>query len=118
MTSVPQGGQAAAASHRSRALLAVSGAIVSHRDLSALFHELADRLHQVVRFDYLALLLHDAASNTMRPHVLEASGPAPPLSASGVPVEGDAAGSVWQTQQPLIIANLSEQGRWQGLAQR
>ena len=106
------------ADRQHRALLAVSEAIVSHRDLSALFHELADRLHQVVRFDYLALLLHDAASNTMRPHVLEASGPAPPLSASGVPVEGDAAGSVWQTQQPLIIANLSEQGRWQGLAQR
>src|SRR5246127_3044617 len=96
------------ADRQHRALLAVSEAIVSHRDLSALFHELAGRLHQVVRFDYLALLLHDAASNTMRPHVLEASGPAPPLSASGVPVEGDAAGSVWQTQQPLIIAHLSE----------
>jgi len=81
-----------------RALLAVSEAIVSHRDLSALFHELADQLHQVVRFDYLALVLHQDASNTMRPHVLEASGPAPPLSASSVPVEGDPAGSVWQTQ--------------------
>src|SRR2546425_11078913 len=65
-----------------RALLAVSEAIVSQRDLSTLFHELANRLHQVVRFDYLGLVLHEAASNTMRPHVLEASGPAPPLSAS------------------------------------
>src|SRR6267378_4178584 len=101
-----------------RALLAVSEAIVSQRDLSTLFHELANRLHQVVRFDYLGLVLHEAASNTMRPHVLEASGPAPPLSASSVPVEGDPAGSVWQTQQPLIIANASEQGRWQGLAER
>src|ERR1700756_4717203 len=108
MASAPSDAQAQSADQRYRALLAVSEAIVSHRDLSALFHELADRLHQVVRFDYLALLLHDAASNTMRPHVLEASGPAPPLSASGVPVEGDAAGSVWQTQQPLIIAHLSE----------
>jgi hypothetical protein len=43
-------------------LLAVSEAIVSHRDLSALFHELASRLHQVVRFDYLALFLHYATS--------------------------------------------------------
>ena len=49
-----------------RALLAVSQAIVSHRDLSALFHDLAGRLHQVVRFDYLALVLHEAATNTMR----------------------------------------------------
>src|SRR5260370_28393898 len=90
-----------------RALLAVSEAIVSQRDLSTLFHELANRLHQVVRFDYLGLVLHEAASNTMRPHVLEAFGPAPPLSASSVPVEGDPAGSGLQTQQPLIIANAS-----------
>jgi hypothetical protein len=33
------------ADQRYRALLAVSEAIVSHRDLSALFHELAGRLH-------------------------------------------------------------------------
>ncbi len=60
-----------------RALLAVSEAIVLHRDLSALFHELAGRLHQVVQFDGLALVLHEAASNTMRLHVLETSEPIP-----------------------------------------
>ena len=54
-----------------RALLAVSEAIVSHRDLSALFHELAGRLHEVVRFDCLGLVLHEAASQTMRLHILE-----------------------------------------------
>src|ERR1700747_1937561 len=43
--------------HKYQALLAVSEAIVSHRELSALFHELAGRLHQVVRFDYLVLYL-------------------------------------------------------------
>jgi hypothetical protein len=52
-------------------LLAVSQAIVSHRELFALFHELAGRLYQVVRFDYLALYLHETTSNTMRIHVLE-----------------------------------------------
>jgi hypothetical protein len=56
-----------------RALLAVSEAIASHRDLPALFHELAGRLHHVVRFDYLALVLHEAATSTMRLHVLGAS---------------------------------------------
>ncbi len=55
--------------HKYQALLAVSEAIVSHRDLPAVFHELAGRLHQVVRFDYLGLALHDATNNTMRPHV-------------------------------------------------
>ena len=71
MTSADFHGQATAPDDRYRALLAVSEAIVSHRDLSALFHELAGRLQQVVRFDYLALVLHEAASNTMRLHVLE-----------------------------------------------
>ena len=58
-------------------MLAVSEAIVSHRDLPALFHELAGRLQQVVRFDYLALVLHEAATNTMRLHVLETTEPTP-----------------------------------------
>src|ERR1700737_176610 len=51
MTGAGVDGQAAAADDRYRALLAVSEAIVSHRDLAALFHELAGRLHQVGRFD-------------------------------------------------------------------
>jgi hypothetical protein len=59
-----------------RALLAVSEAIVSHRDLSTLFQELAGRLHHVVRFDYLVLFLHEAASNTLCLHVVETSEPA------------------------------------------
>ena len=67
-----------AASDQYRALLAVSEAIVAHHDLSALFHELAGRLHQVVQFDFLALVLHEEASNTMRLHVLETSEPSGP----------------------------------------
>ena len=62
MASAPLNQQAPSTDHRHQALLAVSEAIVSHRDLSALFHELASRLHQVVRFDYLALFLHYATS--------------------------------------------------------
>ena len=77
MTSAHLDGQATATGEPYRALLAVSEAIASHRDLPALFHELAGRLHQVVRFDYLALVLHEAATNTMRLHVLETSEPAP-----------------------------------------
>jgi hypothetical protein len=44
-----------------RALFAVSDAIASHRDLSALFHELGSRLARVVSFDSLSLVLHDPA---------------------------------------------------------
>src|SRR5260370_20665662 len=95
MASAPSDAQAQSADQRYRALLAVSEAIVSHRDLSALFHELAGRLHQVVRFDYLGLSLHEATSNTMRPHILEASEPAPLPSAPVLPLEEDPAARVW-----------------------
>src|ERR1700682_5153826 len=75
-------------------LLAVSEAIVSHRDLGKLFHDLASRIHLVVRFDYLACVLHDAASNTMRLHVLETTEPIPVQAPSAFSVEEDPAGIV------------------------
>src|SRR5262245_36559162 len=112
MTAAHADGPATASGEPYRALLAVSEAIVSHRDLSALFHELAGRLHHVVRFDYLGLLLYEAASNTLRLHVLETSEPAPYPPGSHFPIGGNPAGRVWQTQQPLLIANVAEQRRW------
>ena len=90
----------------------------SHRDLSALFHELAGRLHQVVQFDGLALVLHEAASNTMRLHVLETSEPTPHPPVLVLPVEDDPAGLVWQNQQPLITSSVAELGRWPGFLER
>ena len=93
-------------------MLAVSEAIVSHRDLSALFHELAGRLHQVVHFDYLGLALHEATSNTMRIHLLEGTEPAPLPSPPVLPLEEEPAGWVWQTQQAWIFSNVPEEKRW------
>src|SRR5205809_6024998 len=101
MTATPVDGQAAATGDRSRALLAVSEAIVSHRDLAALFCELAGRLQQVARFDYVGLHLHEAESGTMHLHVLEPSAPAVLVSGLRFPVEESPAGVVWQTQHPL-----------------
>jgi formate hydrogenlyase transcriptional activator len=95
-----------------RALLAVSQAIVSHRDLHELFHELAGRLHQVVRFDHLLLVLHDEAANLMRRHVLETCDPAPVPLPESMPVGEGPASSVWQTQEPVVIGNLPEDSRW------
>jgi hypothetical protein len=69
MTGVHGDGQAAVTGGRYQALLAVTEAIASHRDLPELFHELTGRLQKVVRFDYIALVLNEAATNTMRLHV-------------------------------------------------
>jgi len=98
--------------YKYQALLAVSEAIVSHRDLPALFHELAGRLDQVVRFDYLGLALHEATSNTLRVHLLEGTEPTPLPSPPVLPLEEEPAGWVWQTQQAWIFSNVPEEKRW------
>src|SRR6202035_4126826 len=98
-------------------LLAVSQAIVSHRDLATLFHDLAGRLHLVVRFDYLACSLHDATNNTMVPHILETSEPIP-VRAPGTSPMDDPAGIVLQTQQPLIVSDVAEESRWPKFLER
>src|ERR1700719_943257 len=77
MGDLERNGQQSSAWRQYQTLLAGSQAIVSHRDLGTLFHDLAGRLHLVVRFDYLACTLHDATSNTMRLHVLETTEPIP-----------------------------------------
>jgi formate hydrogenlyase transcriptional activator len=118
MTGAPIDGQASPTGDRYRALLAVSETIISHRDLSALFHELAGRLRRVVRFDYLALVLHEAATDTMRLHVLETGEPVPPGTVIVLPPEEDPAGLVWQTQQPLITSHVAELSRWPRLLER
>src|SRR2546430_3239381 len=109
MISANLDGQAAAVDDRYRALLAVSEAVTSHRDLSALFHELASPLHRVARFDYLGLNLHEAANNTMRLHVLEPNEPT--LTRLSEPVGETPLGLVWQTQNPVIVPNIAEARR-------
>jgi formate hydrogenlyase transcriptional activator len=101
-----------------RTLLAVSEAIVSHRDLTTLFHDLAGRLHLVVRFDYLACVQHDVASNTMRLNVLETTEPLPAEPPLPYSVDEDPAGIVLQTQHSLIISNVAEESRWPQLPER
>src|SRR5437867_9490158 len=55
---------------RLRLLLEVSESIASHRDLTALFRDLAKRLPSVVQFEFIALILHDPLQNVMKTHTL------------------------------------------------
>src|SRR5437879_3244669 len=118
MGNLERNGQELSAGQQYGTLLAVSEAIVSHRDLATLFHDLAGRLHLVVRFDYLACVLHDATSNTMPLHVLETTEPIPAQAPRPPSLEEDPAGIVWQTQRPLIVSNVAEEGRWPQLLER
>src|SRR5579859_5720654 len=118
MGNLERDGQELSGCQQYRTLLAVSEAIVSHRDLTTLFHDLADRLHLVVRFDYLACIRHDAASNTMRLNVLETTEPLPAQPPVAYAVDDDPAGIALQTQRPQIISNVAEESRWPQLPER
>jgi formate hydrogenlyase transcriptional activator len=96
------------------ALLEVSEAIAAHRNLDELFRDLAQRLPQVaVHVNFVALSLHDPDRNMMRLHTLQANVPADIIGGHEEPVDETPAGLVWQTQQPLVIPDLSEESRWQ-----
>src|SRR6266702_492131 len=107
MGDLERDGQELSAGRQYGTLLAVSEAIVSHRDLATLFHDLAGRLHLVLRFDYLACVLHDATNNTMRLHVLETTEPIHAQAPRTLPVEEDPGESVLQNQHPLIVSNVA-----------
>jgi len=97
---------------RYEALVEVSHSIASHPDLAGLFHDLLQRLRRAVRFDFLNLMLHDAASNMMRLNVLEATVPVTVPLSLALPVEDIPAGWVWQQQQPLLIRDLEQEKRF------
>jgi formate hydrogenlyase transcriptional activator len=94
------------------ALLEVSEAIAQQRDLRALFHDLAERLHSVVDFDFLTLVLHDPARNVMRLHILETRIPGEKPTGNEAPIEGNPSGWVWQTQQPFVVSDTEEETRF------
>jgi formate hydrogenlyase transcriptional activator len=97
---------------RLRLLLQVSESIASHRNLNDLFADLARRLPPVVPFDFINALLHDPARDVMRLHILVAPEGSTIHPGLELPVAESAAGLVWKTQQPLMVADLDEERRF------
>src|SRR5450432_2741432 len=100
------------------ALLEVSEAISQQRDLPALFHDLAERLHSVVDFDFLTLTLHDPARNVMRLHILETRIPHEKTLGSETAVDGHPSGWVWQSQETFVVSDTAEEDRYPQFMQR
>ena len=98
-----------------QALLEISEAIASHRDLDQLFHELAPRLHRVVQFDFANLILYEPALKVMKSHVLETPDPAYVCPSGECPMEtpGD---WVRQTQESWVASNLGTDARFPAVA--
>ncbi len=116
MSEVPTRQLAAASPEaQHQALLEVAEAISQHRDLRELFHELAARLHGVVEFDYLNLILHDASRNVMRLHILETEQPRKIRPGAEFPIGETPSGWVWETQQPFILNDTEEETRYPAL---
>jgi len=118
MPSVQPDRQGTEGEDRHAALLAVSEAIVAHRELRALIHDLGGLLQPVACFDFLSLVLHDAATDTMRLHVLETCERVAPGATIVLPTEMDPAGLVWRTQQPLVSSSVDELARWPHLLEQ
>ncbi|MDN5942298.1 MAG: sigma 54-interacting transcriptional regulator, partial [Nitrospira sp.] len=97
---------------RLRLLLEVSESIASHRDLEELFRDLAQRLPQIVPFDYINVVLHESTRNVMRLCFLVTSRPSTISPGLELPIDESPGGLVWKTQQPLIVNDVSQEPRF------
>ncbi|MBI2996835.1 MAG: sigma 54-interacting transcriptional regulator [Deltaproteobacteria bacterium] len=94
-----------------RTLLEVAESIASYREMTELFQDLTPRLHRVVQFDFVNLILHDPAQNVMRSNVLECPDPGYNCPSQECPME-TLAGRVWQTQEPWVVSHLAGDTRF------
>src|SRR5882724_11262891 len=98
--------------HSRQQLEALLEAIAQQRDLPALFHDLAGRLHSVVDFDFLTLTLHDPVRNVMRLHILETRIPHEKPIGTESAVDGHPSGWVWQSQETFVVSDTAEEDRY------
>jgi len=103
---------------RLRLLAEVSESIASHRDLNELFRDLAQLLPRIVPFDYINLVLHDPVRNVMRLRLLVAPIESTIHPGEDFPVDGSPGGFVFQTQQPLIVNDVTLETRFPALISR
>ncbi|HEY3973103.1 MAG TPA: sigma 54-interacting transcriptional regulator [Candidatus Sulfotelmatobacter sp.] len=99
-------------SGRYLALLEVSAAIAAHRTLEGLFNDVALRLHPIIDFNYLSVLLYDSARDVMRVHILQSDGPDTVHPGMEFSMEESPSAWVWQHQQPLVLDDLDRETRF------
>ena len=80
------------------ALMEVSQAIASHRDLSELFDNMADWLHQLLGFHYLSVAIHDDKAGQMRIHILQSTHGESGPGTFELPIASSTGGRAWETQ--------------------
>jgi formate hydrogenlyase transcriptional activator len=118
MSELPQNGQALFSRDQYRVLLEVAEAIAVHRDLGALFDDLARRLPRMVPFDYINLVLHDPVKDIMRLHLLVTPEPSTISPGLELPVDSSPGGLAWKTQEPVVVEDVAQESRFPGLKPR
>ncbi|AHG93225.1 ATP-binding region ATPase domain protein (plasmid) [Gemmatirosa kalamazoonensis] len=95
---------------RWRTLGELTQAIAGYRTLEGLFHDLNGRLHDLLNFTYLSVVLHDPAADRMR--VWQIEGAPMPMRGhvAGIPMVESPSGRVWTTQQPVVIHDTATSG--------
>jgi formate hydrogenlyase transcriptional activator len=94
------------------ALMEVSRAISSYRDLSEVFDNMAKPLHQLLGFHYLSLAVYDEELHRMRVHVLQSSAAKSVDHIFEVPVEESTGGETWKTQSVSNFRSADELRRF------
>ena len=90
------------------ALMEVSRAIASHRDLSELFDNMAECLHRLLGFHYLSVAMHDDQCDCMRIRILQSPFAAQVPQELEMPAEHSPGGLVWKTQSVCNFRSADE----------
>jgi PAS domain S-box-containing protein len=97
---------------RYEALSRASRAICAYRDPAELFRVLADELRQVVRFDWLAVVLYDEASHKVSVPVRQTVNGREFVIPADFPAEATIAWWVYQHCAPVVICSSDEETRF------
>ncbi|HEY0566032.1 MAG TPA: sigma 54-interacting transcriptional regulator [Terriglobales bacterium] len=93
-------------------LLEVTRALASHHSLQDLLQDLTQRLHEVLNFTYLSMLLYDSEHDKMRLHTLESLRGTTLERGALIAMEGSASATVWRSQTPLIFSDVPSDDRF------
>ena len=95
---------------RYEALLRISESLSVCREPEELSRVLTERLRELIRFDYLDLLVFKENSNQIEWHLIGAG----QLPYPDVPIEETSSWHIYQTQEPMYIADWSSDVRFPG----
>jgi len=95
-------GELAIERDRSRLLLEINNALVSHLDLDELWQKIAECLLRIVPHEFSGIALHDQQSSTLR-RIGSAGRHRGLFAEECIPLQGSAAGLAFQSARPILI---------------